>query len=87
MTLQLFQKKQAFDPQQKTENPYLEYIIPKNWLFFNGLGSRGALQGPYLSAQFCGFLTTQKKKLLNSLIINILGIFKMLTTAVSSLCY
>jgi len=28
---------------------------------FNGLGSRGALQGPYLSAQFCGFLTNTEK--------------------------
>lgn len=28
---------------------------------FNGLGSKGALQGPYLSAQFCGFLTNKEK--------------------------
>lgn len=28
---------------------------------FNGLGSRGVLQGPYLSAHFCTFLTTSQK--------------------------
>ena len=32
---------------------------------FNGLGSRGALQGPYLSAQFCGFLTNTEKAIKN----------------------
>lgn len=28
---------------------------------FNGLGTRGVLQGPYLAAHFCDFLTTTKK--------------------------
>ena len=32
-----------------------------NLAIFNGLGSRGARQGPYLSAQFCGFLTNTEK--------------------------
>lgn len=33
----------------------------KKLAIFNGLGSRGAFQGPYLSSQFCGFLTSTEK--------------------------
>jgi glycine oxidase len=40
----------------------LHPMLPK-LAVFNGLGTRGVLQGPYLSTQFSAFLTTKSKKI------------------------
>ena len=55
-------KKAGVRPTVRDRKPFLG-IHPKHkkLAIFNGLGTRGVIQGPYLSAHFCAFLTTSQK--------------------------
>ena len=58
----IISEKAGVRPTTKDRKPLLGiHNTYQKLAIFNGLGSRGALQGPYLSAQFCGFLTNTEK--------------------------
>ena len=58
----IISEKAGVRPTTKDRKPLLGvHNTYQKLAIFNGLGSRGALQGPYLSAQFCGFLTNKEK--------------------------
>ena len=58
----IISEKAGVRPTTKDRKPLLGiHNTYQKLAIFNGLGSRGALQGPYLSAQFCAFLTNTEK--------------------------
>ena len=59
---EIVSKKAGVRPTVRDRKPFLG-LHPKyeKLAIFNGLGTRGVLQGPYLSAHFSTFLTTSKK--------------------------
>ena len=59
---EIVSKKAGVRPTVRDRKPFLG-VHPKHekLAIFNGLGARGVIQGPYLSAHFSNFLTTSKK--------------------------
>ena len=55
-------EKAGVRPTVRDRKPFLgEHPKHKKLAIFNGLGTRGVIQGPYLSAQFSNFLTASQK--------------------------
>lgn len=59
---EIISEKAGVRPTVRDRRPFLG-VHPKHekLAIFNGLGTRGVIQGPYLSAHFCTFLTTSEK--------------------------
>lgn len=59
---EIVEEKAGVRPTVRDRRPFLG-VHPKHekLAIFNGLGTRGVIQGPYLSAHFCTFLTTSEK--------------------------
>ena len=69
-------EKAGVRPTTRDRKPFLgEHPKHKKLAIFNGLGTRGVIQGPYLSAHFTTFLTTSEKLLKDADIQRYKGLF------------